>query len=118
LSPGSALTWSVAGRLIDLSPEFSHRSVLFLGDRVRAAPGSGRQRPSAEARPSPRVSGGGLPLYGFRRRLCAGSTSDDREFWSVPNSQFGVGSLGIRALTGSRAFAGVAALAMVGRAGL
>jgi hypothetical protein len=37
LSPGIALTCADAGRLIDLSSAFSHRSVIFLGDRARAA---------------------------------------------------------------------------------
>src|SRR6266516_3255635 len=49
LSHGTALTWSAAEPSNRFVTGFSHRSVIFLGDRVRAAPGSGRQRPSAEA---------------------------------------------------------------------
>ena len=44
LSLGIALNCADTGRLIDLSSAFSQRSVIFLGDRARSAPGSGRQR--------------------------------------------------------------------------
>src|SRR6266516_292832 len=49
LSHGTALTWSAAEPSHRFVTGFSHRSVIFLGEGVRAAPGSGRQRPSAEA---------------------------------------------------------------------
>src|SRR5262244_4355369 len=49
LSHDTALTWSAAEPSHRFVTGFSHRSVIFLGDRVRAAPGSGRQQPSAEA---------------------------------------------------------------------
>jgi len=37
LSPGTSLTWAPVRLLTGLSAEFSHRSVIFLSDRVRQA---------------------------------------------------------------------------------
>jgi len=37
LSPGTSLTWAPVRLLTGLSAQFSHRSVLFLSDRIRRA---------------------------------------------------------------------------------
>jgi len=64
---GTALTWSAAESSHRFVTGFSHRSVIFEGDRVRAAPGSGRQRPSAEAPAVTESQRGELPPHEFRR---------------------------------------------------
>jgi hypothetical protein len=73
LSLGIDLTCADAGRLTDLSSIFSHRSVIFLGDRRGRPPGSGQRRSSDwSPRPSRRVVGS----RGYRRA----GTGTERRF--------------------------------------
>jgi len=65
LSPGTALTWSVAGRLIDLSPDFLTDLSFSSATECERHPDLVVSDDRPKPRPSPRVSGCGLPPYGF-----------------------------------------------------
>jgi hypothetical protein len=86
LSPGTALTWSVAGRLIDLSPEFltdvsfssateCERHTDLAGSDHRPKPG--RHRESA-------VAGYRLTGFGADRRIWS---AGDRSGWTDGREQ-------------------------------